>query len=471
MKKRFCRIGTLVLILGVLWAALCGGASAARYESDAQILSGIGVFRGTAGGFELDRAPTRSEAAIMLVRLYGAETAASEMYAAGTTAHPFTDVSAYTSPYVAWLYTNGITKGTSASTFGSQSACTMQNYVVFLLRALGYQDGADFSYADALSYARSHGIATYGLSEGFLRDDLALLTLRALGAGKKDGSGTLLDALIRDGAVDGSSTAAASLRTRIDEIRDEYAFLDRCLSHETGVSRYGQQATLTVADVVVAEKMTLDEAQGHPELFPLGNTPYIAPGDGDHLVWIIQAETGGTAGGLPSGSIRDAVVDLVADAATGEPLESGYHGPSTPMGIQHVDVDYVYDALYIRTDVDRGGTDPVVTPIDSREAMDRYIETYGDPAGKLARTMDGYPAAWYGIGRQVLMVSLSEPSGSVGHQVTRVTRTADGQGVIEIGRTVPSLVTDDEARWEIAILLETRAFASTDPIRVEIHDA
>lgn len=65
------RILTILAATLLLTAAMAGTASASSYDSVAEELSAIGVFRGTAGGFELDRAPTRSEAAIMLVRLYG----------------------------------------------------------------------------------------------------------------------------------------------------------------------------------------------------------------------------------------------------------------------------------------------------------------------------------------------------------------------------------------------------------------
>lgn len=60
------RILTVLAATLLLTAAMAGTASASSYDSVAEELSAIGVFRGTAGGFELDRAPTRSEAAIML---------------------------------------------------------------------------------------------------------------------------------------------------------------------------------------------------------------------------------------------------------------------------------------------------------------------------------------------------------------------------------------------------------------------
>lgn len=95
------RILTILAATLLLTAAMAGTASASSYDSVAEELSAIGVFRGTAGGFELDRAPTRSEAAIMLVRLYGAEDEAKAAYEAGEISMPFTDVSETAAPSVA----------------------------------------------------------------------------------------------------------------------------------------------------------------------------------------------------------------------------------------------------------------------------------------------------------------------------------------------------------------------------------
>ena len=133
------RILTVLAATLLLTAAMAGTASASSYDSVAEELSAIGVFRGTAGGFELDRAPTRSEAAIMLVRLYGAEDEAKAAYEAGEISMPFTDVSETAAPSVAWLYSQGITNGTSATTFGASSPCSAKMYCAFLLRALGYE--------------------------------------------------------------------------------------------------------------------------------------------------------------------------------------------------------------------------------------------------------------------------------------------------------------------------------------------
>lgn len=213
--KRFLPLFAAALLLS---AALCATASASVYDSAAQELAAIGIFRGSASGFELDRAPTRSEAAIILTRLYGAEESARTAYEAGEIRHPFTDVSAAASPYIAWLYTNGIANGVSATTFGSARTCTARNYLVFLLRVLGYQDGVDFQYADAPAFAASKGLLSLSVLSGtFLRDDLVALTCQALACDLKDGSDYLLDSLVKSGAVD--RAAATPIMEKIEAYR------------------------------------------------------------------------------------------------------------------------------------------------------------------------------------------------------------------------------------------------------------
>ena len=213
--KRFL---TILCATVLLTAALCVTASASDFDSAAQELSAIGIFRGDSSGFALDRSPTRSEAAIMLVRLYGAEEEAKAQYAAGEITHPFTDVSDTAAPYAAWLKTRGIVNGVSDTAFGSARPCTLQNYAAFLLRALGYQDKTDFAYADAQDFALAQGILDLSsLSGQFLRDDLAAMTYQALGTDLKDGSTYLLDSLIQSGAVD--AQAAKPITDKITAYR------------------------------------------------------------------------------------------------------------------------------------------------------------------------------------------------------------------------------------------------------------
>ena len=83
------RFLTILFTALLLTAALCISASASSFDRAAEELSAIGIFKGTASGFQLDQVPTRAQAAIMLVRLYGAEEEAKAAYDAGELTHPF----------------------------------------------------------------------------------------------------------------------------------------------------------------------------------------------------------------------------------------------------------------------------------------------------------------------------------------------------------------------------------------------
>lgn len=219
MKRR---IGSL-LLLCLLCACLCTQALAVSPQSCAEELSAIDVFRGTDTGFELDRAPKRSEAAVMLVRLYGAEEEALSLYEAGLIAHPFEDVSGWAAPYLAWLYSEGLVRGVSETRYGADAPCRARDYALFLLRALGYQDGADFAWAETEDFAEACGFYSRALFGGtFTRGDLALMTWLALQCPSADGSGTLLAGLTARGAIeqDAARTLEASFRKSPVRVKD-----------------------------------------------------------------------------------------------------------------------------------------------------------------------------------------------------------------------------------------------------------
>lgn len=197
MKKMFKK----VLIAVCLTAVLIVVAFASNFDHCADALNEIGLFRGTQNGYELDRAPTRAEAATMLVRLFGAENdALSLSYTA-----PYTDVADWAKPYVQYLHDKGLTKGTSATTFGYSDKCTAQQYATFLLRALGYTDGenGDFTYVDALAFAEKCGVVDFVNCAGdvFLRDNVAAMSFTALSVSPKSGEADLLTKLKTSGAV------------------------------------------------------------------------------------------------------------------------------------------------------------------------------------------------------------------------------------------------------------------------------
>ena len=108
----------------LLTAALSASALAADFTPCADTLHSLGLFEGTERGYALDRAPTRAEAAVMLVRLLGHEADAEAL----TYTAPFTDLAAWEQPYIQYLYENGLTQGTSASLWSPEDKCDAQMY-------------------------------------------------------------------------------------------------------------------------------------------------------------------------------------------------------------------------------------------------------------------------------------------------------------------------------------------------------
>lgn len=199
----------LLLCAVATTAAMATAAGASDFDACADKLKTLGLFEGTGQSYELDRAPTRAEAAVMLVRLLGQEDAAKALsYTA-----PFTDVADWQKPYVQYLYENKLASGTSDSIFSPNEACSAQMYTTFLLRALGYQDGAngDFTSDNALAFAESNHLIDYINcdTENFLRDHVAAMTLTALHTPSKGANTSLLNTLTASNAV--SKDKAASL--------------------------------------------------------------------------------------------------------------------------------------------------------------------------------------------------------------------------------------------------------------------
>ena len=176
-----------------------------RYEQYALALNHLNIFRGTGSSFELERCPSRQEALIMLIRLLGEEPAAM----AGENDAPFTDLTNWVDgqKYVAYAYRQGYTNGMGGGKFGPTLDSTLEQYLTFVLRSLGYKDGEDFQWdTTSRELAVQLGLLTAGElaqidREGFLRDHVALISWRALSCQLKGDFSTLSVRLIQNGVI------------------------------------------------------------------------------------------------------------------------------------------------------------------------------------------------------------------------------------------------------------------------------
>lgn len=224
-------------------AMLTASAFAVNYTNCADSLHEMGLFQGTQNGYDLDRTPTRAEASVMLVRLLGKEAEAKTL----TYTAPFTDLKGWEKPYVQYLYSNGLANGTNRTTFNPTGKCTAQMYATFLLRALGYSDTADFSYANAIETAREQGIYDTGIInvQNFLRDDAAAASYTVLSVSPKNSEGTLLDQLVSENAItEADAKRYQSLFSSYAQYREATAGMDALLHYSVN-SEFASPAAVT----------------------------------------------------------------------------------------------------------------------------------------------------------------------------------------------------------------------------------
>ena len=181
MKKRLsCIILTLVMIISLVPFA---AAASDEATEAAEALYELGLFKGTGTNpdgtpiFDLDKTPTRNQAIIMLVRLLGKEEEAK----AGTWNIPFTDVSDSMKPYIGYAYTNGLTNGYTATAYCGTNPIKANQYIAFVLRALGYESGKDFQVGTSYLLSDQLGITSgeYANASAFTRGDVAKISLNA----------------------------------------------------------------------------------------------------------------------------------------------------------------------------------------------------------------------------------------------------------------------------------------------------
>ena len=213
MRKRILSwVLAAVLASSLLVLPVSASGSSTSSTDHANKLASLHLFRGTTNGYQLDNTPTRLQGLIMLIRLLGLE----EEALACTEDVPFTDVGSG-KEYVAYAYHHGITNGTTATTFSPGTALSARNYVTFLLRSLGYDDGAgEFSVQTSLTFAAQLGMMTSSAAQTLPsikmnRGDMVDLSYAALTCCLKSSETTLAQKLITDGVFTEAEAQAAGV--------------------------------------------------------------------------------------------------------------------------------------------------------------------------------------------------------------------------------------------------------------------
>ena len=203
MKKRLASfLCALLLVVSAIPAASALEGEAARA---ADTLSTLGLIDAT---YDLDVTATRSQAAVLLVKLAGAEqAAAADNWIAG-----FRDVPASIAQEVNYAARQGWITGATAVEFRPDAALTANAWSAFLLRMLGYSDkDGDFTVSDAAGFAQRIGLFPIACTGTLTQGDLYEMAADALTFSYQDGSATVIGRLVSQGAVSRSAANALGL--------------------------------------------------------------------------------------------------------------------------------------------------------------------------------------------------------------------------------------------------------------------
>ena len=187
MKLRRTLIAVVVL-LSLLLSGVCAYAADDRATKAADVLYELGLFAGTGTNedgspiYSLDRALTRQEAMTLFINLLGKGKEAME----ASWTMPFTDVDDWAKPFIGYAYAHDFTAGVAEDLFGSNDPVTSDQYMTYLLLALGYEQGTDFDWDKASVFAMLHGFHDALVGNAVKRSDAVLWNCNALGLPKKD---------------------------------------------------------------------------------------------------------------------------------------------------------------------------------------------------------------------------------------------------------------------------------------------
>ena len=193
---------TAFFLCALILLTCCVPALAAEPDTKyADALKTLGLFRGTDKGYELEKSLTREQGVVMIIRLLGEEDRALNF----EEPHPFTDLANYAwfSPYAAYAYAKGITKGVSETAFGYGADMTEAMFLTMLLRVLDYKDAndgsGDFVWSDPFALAKDLKIITSQKEGAFTREAMTERCWHTLSARFKESSQTLAEKLISAG--------------------------------------------------------------------------------------------------------------------------------------------------------------------------------------------------------------------------------------------------------------------------------
>jgi len=317
MKKTLA----LVLALAMVFSTITVAFAEDTLGADAQTCSNLGMLKGETGSVDAAytaTAPTKLQAAIMVLRLKGLEAEAL----AFTGTDNFADagqvnwaggkaIMAYlkANPQLGWVG-DGVN-------FNPNEKLTAQMYYKVMLEVLGYKQSTpevvgDFAWADVFTFAASVGLSKVATVANFTVNDLAVATVEALNLKVKGGDKTLAATLVEAGKMDKAAAIAAGLYA--DAVTTTAAKLD---------SAFVVGNTVVVAEFDTEVEKAFAENAANFKVVEKGTTTEVAVSaavlDGTKQVVLTTAAlTAGKAYTLTVGDVSKNFAGVAKDTAVPE---------------------------------------------------------------------------------------------------------------------------------------------------------
>lgn len=197
MKRTLSLVLALVMVLGSFTSVFAAEQTVA--EKAGAFLKEVGVLVGDASGdLMLEDGLARQDAVVLVAKLMG-EIEVAQKFPTSETSPTYKDIKDnFYLPLLAWAQANKTFEGHSDARFGFGDNLTAQEYAKVLLVVLGYEVGADkdIKWEDVLVKAEELGLlADIDADADFLRGQMAVMTLNALGTKMNGSEETLADKL------------------------------------------------------------------------------------------------------------------------------------------------------------------------------------------------------------------------------------------------------------------------------------
>ncbi len=197
MKKIIVSLLLLSMLLSSILPIIANAEPEDNFLSSGKILENLGILEGNDDGdLMLNAKLSRQDMVVLVSRLYKEENRAKNFLIKPKFSDVTDDYTFY-QPYIGWSVDKGLIKGMGDNTFGIDQKVTVHQFMVVLLRVLGYEEESGLWNTVpelAIKLGIMEGLQNNPKSD-LTRGQMAVMTLNSLKLTNKGSTLTLADKL------------------------------------------------------------------------------------------------------------------------------------------------------------------------------------------------------------------------------------------------------------------------------------